>query len=445
VFICGFNLLRSGVAQMSAAIDDDPGRARRLGLAGGFAEGPTGSGPGGRAELWRRLWFTLGALIVYRLGTSLPLPGLDMLAWREFLSTSSSGILGLLDMFAGGAISGVSIFALGIMPYISAFIIVEVVSRIVPRLSSLASAGSPGRRRLNQYARILTVALAALQAAGIAFAPEGIYGLVTASGAVFEVTTVLTLVAGAIYVMWLAEQISARGIGNGAMVIFAFDIAGRLPRALTAGIEYVRMGDVEAIWLIGGIVMVAAIVWLVVVVEQAARRIAIHDPGGAIGVRSAIERYAQISLKPNPTGVFAPLAASVLAVPLSGLLAAMLPGLIPSVGIIGFLWLEALLIALFAVFFGLAAFSPEEMARQLQDSGGFVPGYRSGENTACHLRAVQSVLVGIGTVYLVAVCVGPQVIFVWLDAPLFIRGFEIFFVAWVMVRILEHGRVAAEA
>ncbi len=200
---------------MSAMIDEDRAEARRLRLASGFANGPPGGGD--PAEIWPRLWFTVGALIVYRIGSYLPIPGLDPLGVRAFFGTPETGLLGLLDMFAGGdTLRHFSIFALGIMPYISAFIIVQLVSHIMPRLRSLATEGAAGLRKLNQYARILTLALAALQAIGVAMAIESYPGLIIAPSLLFEATTVLALAAGAILVMWLAEQITVRGIGGGS-------------------------------------------------------------------------------------------------------------------------------------------------------------------------------------------------------------------------------------
>lgn len=277
-----------------------------------------------------------------------------------------------------GVVGHRSIFALGILPYISAFVIVELASRIVPRLGRLATGGPAGRRGLNQYARVIAVALAALQAAGVAFALQSLYGIAPAPGLLFEATTILTLVAGAIFVMWLAEQITARGLGSGALVILVCGIVSHLPFALAKLLDSVKTGDLDVRWLLGAPLMAAAVVPLVVVVERATRWITIYDPHGEMGVRAADGRYAHIGLKLNSTQVWAPIAAGILAAPLSGNIASagdrgtflyrhfMIGGS-------GYFLLYGLLIALFAVFFGLATFDPERIASKLKDSGGFVP------------------------------------------------------------------------
>ena len=428
---------------MSVMSDEDTAHAARPGFTGEFAGDPTRCGPGDRAELWQRLLFTLGALIVYRLGSYLPIPGVDLLAVSEFLRTSSSGFLGLLDLFTGGgAVGHLSIFALGILPYISAFIILELASRIVPRLGGMAAGGPTGRRRLNQYARFVTVALAVLQAVGVVFGLEGMFGVVPAPGFLFEATTVLTLVAGAIFVMWLAERITVRGLGNGALVILVCGIVSRLPFALAKLIDSVKTGDLDVRWLLGTLLITAAVVPLVVVVERATRRITIYDPRGEMGVRATDGRYTHIALKLNPAGVLAPIAASVLATPLLGVIASAggrgtLLYRDFAVGRSGHLLLTALLIALFAVFYGLVVLDPQQTARKLRDSGGFVPGYRPGEGTARYLRATQTTLAVIGAAYLVTVCVLPELFFRQFYMPLPFGGFPIFLLAWLMVRMLE--------
>ncbi|HZF33179.1 MAG TPA: preprotein translocase subunit SecY [Candidatus Angelobacter sp.] len=450
VSVCG--CLRSQLpdewemAPMSAMIDEDVAETGRVGLAGGFADGPPGGGHGDPAETWRRLWFTLLALIVYRIGTYLPIPGVDPLALVDFLRTSPSGVLGVLELFAGSAAHDeVSVLALGILPCISAFVIVELASRIVPRLGSMAAGGSTGRRRLNQYARILAVALAALQAFGVAFGLEGMFGVVPAPGLLFEATIVVTLVAGAIFVMWLAEQITVRGMGNGALVVLVCGIVSHLPFALSTLMESVKTGDLDSHWLLVMLLMTAAVVALVVVVERATRWITIYDPRGAIGARAPDSRYANIALKLNPTQVWAPIATGILAIPLSQTIGSaggrdsFLHGSF-MIGGGGYFSLYGLLIALFAVLFGLVTFDPAQIARTLKDSGGFVPGYRPGENTARHLRKIQTTLAVIGAAYLVAVCVLPDVIYRWAAVwPPFV-GYQLFLLTWLMVHILDQMR-----
>ncbi len=428
---------------MSAMIDEDRVAVPRRGLAGGFADGRSGGEP---AEMWRRFWFTLGALLVLRLGSYLPLPGLDPLGMRAFSSTHQTGLLGLLDMLAGGdVLRRLSILALGIMPYISAFIIVQLISHIVPRLRSLAAEGDAGRRRLNQYARILTVALAALQAFGVAMALESSPGLVMAPGFLFEAATILALAAGAIFVMWLAEQITVRGVGDGVLVILACGFLSHLPFALSGVIEWVKMGDLEGYWLLVTLLVIAAVVALVVLVERAERRIPIHDPGGEVGIGGPAGSYAHLVLKVNPTGIFAPLAASVLAKPLWDLVTGSTGhdtpflGHLASTGL-GYVLVDSVLIILFAIYFGLAIFDPEEIAKKLTDAGGWIPGFHPGENTARYLRRTQAVLALTGAIYLVAACVLPELIYVRFYLPLPFSGLELFLLAWVMVRIIERMR-----
>ncbi len=434
---------------MSAMIDEDRAEAPRLGLASGFADGPPGGGRGDPAERWRRLWFTLGALIVYRIGSYLPIPGIDLLAMADFLRTSSSGILGLLDLFAGmGVIGNLSIFALGILPYISAAVIVALASRIAPRLNSLAAGRPMGRRQMNQHARVITVLLAALQASGIAIALESYPGLVVAPGLLFEATTVLALSAGAVLVMWIAEQIAVRGIGNGALVIVVCSIVSHLPFDLSRLFDAVKTGDLNVRSVLGIVLMTAAVVPLVVLVERAARWITIYDPRGEVGVRAADGRYAQIALKLNPAYVWAPIAAGILATPLSGIVAsAGGRGTLLyehfMIGGSGYFLLYGLLIALFAVFFGVATFDAEQTARTLKDTGGFVPGYRPGENTARYLRTAQTALALFGAASLAVVCVLPDVIYRWVAIWPPLGGYQVFLLVWLMLRILDQMRPSA--
>lgn len=378
---------------MSVMIDEDPAKARRVGLADGFADGADGD----RAGTWRRLWFTLGALIIYRIGCYLPIPGLDLAAARRFQHIAS---------FIGGpSIPDQSILSLGIMPYISAFIIVQLVSRVVPRLRRLATEGGAGRSRVNHYARILTIALAALQAVGVATAFESVPGLVVVPDYLFEATTALALVAGAIFLMWLAEQIMVRGLGSGALVVLACSIVSELPFAMG---EFVRIGYLEGSWLLAALLLPAPVVALVVVVERAMRRIPVHDPGGEVGIGGGAGGYAHLPLRLNPTGVVAPLAASLLATPVWGLILSLggayagmsLMSRLANAGI-GHLLVNGLLIALFAVFFGLATFDPEGIAKKLKDSGGWIPGFRPGENAAGYLRRMQVAFALVGAIYLV--------------------------------------------
>jgi preprotein translocase subunit SecY len=424
---------------MSAVIDED--RAPRLGLAVGFAEGP----PGGGADLWRRLWFTLGALIVYRLGTYLPIPGIDPVAASEFFRASQGGIIGLLDMFAGGGIRRFSIFALGIMPYVSAFIMLQFAGVIAPGLRRLAAEGPTGRRALNQYARILTIAVAGLQAVGFAVAFESVRELVASPGHAFEVLAVVALAAGAILLMWLAEQITERGVGFGVLAILACGIASGLPFGISRLFEQVKTGDLDVHVLLVVPLVSAAVVALVAVVESAVRRIPIHGPGGEVGIDGAVGGYPHLTLRLNPTGILAPLAASVMAAPLWGIARALggrdAPWLERLAGSgIGYVLVEGLLIFFFAGVFGLAIFDPGQIAMKAPDSGGQFSGFRTDDSSARQLRWTQAVLALTGAVYLVVVCVLPSLIYRALHLVPPLGGIQLFLLAWVMVRFLEWAR-----
>jgi preprotein translocase subunit SecY len=430
---------------MSAMIDEDWAATPRLGLGTGFADGPPGGAD--RADLWRRIWFTIGALILYRLGGYLPIPGLDPQGIRELFGRDDWGVLGLLDLLTGGAMWRLSIFALGIAPYISAFIILQLVSAIAPRLGRLGAEGPAGRRAVNQYARILTVVIAGVQAVGVAFALEAMPGLVAAPSLLFEATAVLTLVTGTIFLMWLAEQITERGIGDGVLVILACGIVGRLPFDLSTLFEMVKTGDLEAYWPLATLLLMVAIIALVVVVERAVRWIPVHDPGKTISSGDSAGRYVHLALRLNPAGILAPLAASVLATPVWDLVLGAggrdTPFLshLASTGI-GYVLANGLLMVLFGVFFGLAVLDSAQIAKKLTDSGGWIPGFRSGENTARYLRRTQIILALIGTAYLVTACVLPELIYRRFYWPLPLPGLEFFLLAWVMVHILERVRPA---
>jgi preprotein translocase subunit SecY len=416
--------------------------ARRAGLAGGFSDGPSGGAE--PAEIWRRLCFTLVALIVYRLGGYIPMPGLDPQGMRELLGLGTGGILGLLDMFAGGATLRFSLFALGIMPYVSAFIIVQLVGAIVPGLRRLAGEGPAGRRAVNQYARLLALALAGLQAFGVASGLEAMPGLVAAPDILFKATTVLTLAAGTIFLMWLAEQITERGIGDGALLILACGIVGRLPFGVSMLFEMVRTGELEGYWPLPVLLLTAAVVALVVVVERAMRWIPVTDPGGAADVGAA-GGDAHLPLKLNPTGILAPLAAAVLTAPLwdiarslGGREASWLEDLARSG--VGYALVEGLLIFFFAVVFGLAAFDPEQIAAKPKETDGSLAGFRPGEDSNRRLRRTQTVLAFAGALYLLAVCVLPDLIYRGFRLLAPVHGFQLFLLAWLLLRVLDRVR-----
>jgi len=417
VFICDSNLLESGVAPMSAMIDEDGTGTPRRGNARGFAGGPPDGSPGDREDLWRRLLFTLGALVVYRVGHYLPIPGLDLAAIDA---------LRRIDFFAGGiSIPDLSIFSLGIMPYISAFIIVQLASRIFPRLG-----GSTERVRLGNLVRILTMALAAFEAAGAAASLESIAGVVIVPGPLFMLMTIVSLVAGTLFLMWLAEQITVHGIGDGALVILACSILGRLPFNLSQAFEAVRMGAVEIASVFGALSMVTVFLAFVVFVERSERRIPLYDPGYEIGQGRSPGRYSNVPLRINPAGVLPALAAAIFVAPLLQSIAAI--GGTEAIALryfsrgSGFDLLYGALIVVFAVYFNFAILEPRGAAKRPTESQDFP----------------RSLHVAVATCYVAAVCVLPLTIYRWTVWPFLLSGFQIFLVGWVMVRILERVRTS---
>lgn len=413
---------------MSVMIDEDPASAPRPGLAGGFEGGPPA---GVSAEIWRRLLFTLGVLFVYRIGSALPIPGLDLLAVRALFAARAAGILGLLDGIAGRGIQEVSIFALGIMPYVSAFIVVQLASFVVPKLGGLATDGAARQTRLNQYARILAAILAAFQAIGVASALAAVPEFVTMPGLLFEATTVVTLVAGALLLTWLAEQISARGLGSGALVILAFGVAGSLPHLLALALDMYHSGELELLWLIASLTMIAIVVAVVACVERAERRIPCSDPGRLDG--------HEIPAQPiNPAGVIPALAAGIFIAPLWASITSFGGGETTSAGYftgsVGYLPLYGALIIIFAAFFHSAMLNREG---RLVPSGEPLSGNGSVKGTAGLFQAPH---IALATVYATAVCVLPLLFFEWKHLPFVLSGFHIFLLAWLMVRILDHVR-----
>jgi preprotein translocase subunit SecY len=375
-------------------------------------------------ELKKRLLFTLGALLIYRLGTYLPLPGIDPLALAEFFKGQSSGIIGLLDMFAGGAVSRMSIFALNIMPYISASIIVQLLTSVSPKLEALKKEGESGRKKLNQYTRMGTVLLAAVQAFGVAQGlvnQEG--GLVITAPMLFTVSTVVTLTAGTVFLMWLGEQITARGVGNGTSLIIFSGIVAQLPAALWATFEQARTGDLDVFWVIALLVMAVAVIAFIVFMERAQRRLTVQFPKRQVGMRVTSGEMSHLPLKINTAGVIPPIfASSLLLLPLtfvnfsgSGGGAEWVQWLAINLGhgTPIYLALYVTLIVFFAFFYTAVVFNPVDTADNLKKNGGFIPGYRPGKSTAEYLDYVLTRLTVVGSAYLAFVCLLPELLIAW--------------------------------
>ena len=392
-------------------------------------------------ELQQRILFTLALLIVYRLGTYIPMPGIDPVALERFIEQTQTGILGVFNMFAGGAVERMAIFALGIMPYISASIIMQLLRSMVPKFEELHKEGEQGRKKLNQYTRYGTVVLAALQGYGIAVGLES-GGLALDPGLFFRISAVITLVGGTVLLMWLGEQITARGVGNGiSLIIFVGIIAG-LPTALAQLFEQGRTGALSAAVIIGIMVMAVALVAFVVFIERAQRRILIQYPQRQVGMRVYQGDRSHLPLKVNTAGVIpAIFASSLLLMPATvagfaaagggegGFLSAMAAYL--GRGQPLFLLLFTGMIVFFCFFYTAIVFNPEEVADNLKKYGGFVPGIRPGKRTAEYLDYVLTRLTVVGAAYLAFVCVLPEILVGNLSIPYYLGGTSLLIVVSV--------------
>ncbi|HUL08602.1 MAG TPA: preprotein translocase subunit SecY [Candidatus Acidoferrum sp.] len=397
-------------------------------------------------ELKKRLLFTLGALLVYRLGTYLPLPGLDPVEVAKFFQSQSNGIIGLLDMFAGGAVSRMSIFALNIMPYISASIIVQLLSSVSPKLEALKKEGEAGRKKLNQYTRMGTVFLAALQAFGVA---QGLISsnsggnLVLVHGAFFTVSTVITLTAGTIFLMWLGEQITSRGVGNGTSLIIFAGIVARLPFALNTTFQQVKTGDLDIFVVFALLVMAVAVITFIVFMERAQRRLVVQFPKRQVGMRVTSGEMSHLPLKINSSGVIPPIfASSLLLLPLTFVNFAgankggdIVQWLARNLGhgTPLYLALYVALIVFFAFFYTAVVFNPADTAENLKKNGGFIPGYRPGKNTAEYLDYVLTRLTVVGSAYLAVVCLLPELLIAWKHLSFYFGGTSLLIVVSVMM------------
>jgi preprotein translocase subunit SecY len=391
-------------------------------------------------DLKKRIWFTLGALIVYRLGTYIPIPGIDAAELARFAAQNSTGILGWVNGLAGGALGRMAIFALNIMPYISASIIIQLLTTVSPHLEQLKKEGEQGRKRINQYTRYGTVILAALQAYGIAVGLEGQAGLVAEPGLFFRASTVITLTGGTIFLMWMGEQITARGIGNGtSLIIFAGIVAG-LPSGIAAMLELGRTGQLSMFVIFGILVMALLVVAFIVFVERAQRRLLIQYPKRQVGNKMFQGDSSHLPLKLNTAGVIPPIfASSLLLLPIT--VANFTRGQGPDwlnalTALLGhgqplFLFLYALLIIFFAFFYTSIMFNPKETADNLKKYGGFIPGIRPGERTAEYIDYVLTRITVIGGIYLVVVCLLPEFLIGYTGMPFYFGGTSLLIVVSV--------------
>jgi preprotein translocase subunit SecY len=383
-------------------------------------------------DLKRRLWFLLGALIVYRIGTHIPVPGINASVLDELFRSQQGGILGLLNVFSGGALSRFSIFALGIMPYISASIIMQLCTVIVPSMEALKKEGEAGRRKITQYTRYATLGLSFFQAFAIAAALEAQAGLVIEPGLAFRVVSAVTLVTGTMFLMWLGEQITERGLGNGISLIIFAGIAAGLPRAIGQTLEQGRTGAYSWLLIIGIAALVVAVTAFVVFVERALRKILVNYAKRQVGNKVYQGQSSHLPLKLNMAGVIPPIfASSIILFPatlaqwvgtgentiwIRDLAATLAPGQ-PVHEI-----LYAAAIIFFCFFYTALQYNPRDTADNLKKSGAFIPGYRPGEQTAKYLEKITLRLTLLGSIYLVVVCFIPNFLIAWKNVPFYFGG-----------------------
>ncbi len=391
-------------------------------------------------ELKKRIWFTLGALLVYRLGTYIPLPGIDPAAWEQIFRTNAGGILGVFNMFAGGGIHRMAIFALNIMPYISASIIIQLMTTVSPELERLKKEGEQGRKVMNQYTRYLTVGLAAVQSYGISVGLEGFGQTVTDPGLFFRISTVITLTGGTMFLMWLGEQVTSRGIGNGISLIILAGIVAELPSAIAGTLELGRQGALSTGLILVVVVMAVAVIAFIVFMERAQRRLLIQYPKRQVGNRMFEGQSSHLPLKLNTSGVIPPIfASSLLLLPttVANFNAGQIPDWLATItaqlghGRPLFLVLYVALIVFFAFFYTAIVFNPTETAENLKKHGGFIPGIRPGERTAEYIDYVLSRITVIGAAYLAIVCVLPEILISYAAVPFYFGGTSLLIVVSV--------------
>jgi len=405
---------------------------------------------GKATDLRNRILFTLGLLIVYRLGTFIPVPGIDGAALREFMEQAGQGIGGMVSMFTGGALGRMGILALGIMPYISASIIVQLLTAMVPSLEQLKKEGEQGRKKINQYTRFGTVALATVQAYGLAVSLEA-GDLATDPGLYFRFSTMITLVGGTMFLMWLGEQITARGIGNGISLIIFVGIIAEVPAAIAQFFASGRSGSVSPAVIVGVLIMVIVTITFVVFMERALRKIHIQYPRRQVGMKMYDGGASHLPIKVNPAGVIpAIFASSLLLLPvtittfssgaasgpvMSWLLANFGPGQ-PL-----YLLFFVSMIVFFAYFYTFnVSFKPDEVADNLKNQNGFVPGIRPGKKTAEYLEYVVNRVLVLGSAYLAAVCLLPEILRGQFAIPFYFGGTSVLIVVSVTMDTIQQAQ-----
>ena len=398
-------------------------------------------------DLWRRLWFLLGALVVYRIGAHIPVPGIDPAKLAELFQSQQGGILGIFNLFSGGALSRFTIFALGIMPYISSSIIMQLMTIAVPTLEALKKEGEAGRRKITQYTRYGTLVLALVQGLGIAIALESQRELVIDPGMLFRLTTVMTLVTGTMFLMWLGEQITERGLGNGISIIIFAGIAAGLPTSLGGLFELVRTGamhPVSALFICALVVLVTA---FVVFVERGQRKILVNYAKRQVGNKVYGGQSSHLPLKLNMSGVIPPIFASSII-----LFPATVAGWFGSGD--GMIWLKdfaatlapgqpiyvmlyAAAIIFFCFFYTALVFNSRETADNLKKSGAFVPGIRPGDQTARYIDKILMRLTLAGAVYVTSVCLLPEFLILRYSVPFYFGGTSLLIIVVVTMDFMS--------
>jgi len=396
-------------------------------------------------DLKKRIWFTLAALVVYRLGTWIPLPGVDPHVLGELFKQNGGGILGMFDMLAGGALHRMTIFALNIMPYITASIIIQLMTSVIPSLEATKKEGEAGRKKINQYTRYLTLAIATVQAYGMALGLESMSGpagsaVYMESHLVFRFSAVCTLVGGTLFLMWLGEQITARGIGQGTSLIIMAGIVAELPAAIGSTLELGRTGALPVLVILGILLMSILVIAFIVFLERAQRRIIVQYPKRQVGNKVFGGDSSHLPLKVNTSGVIPPIfASSVLLMPATVAQLSAQGGpewLTSAAALMGhgqplYVGMYVALIMFFAFFYTSVVFNPVDTAENLKKHGGFVPGIRPGKNTADYLDYVLTRLTVVGAIYLAALSVLPEVLISKFSLPFYFGGTSLLIVVSV--------------
>ena len=390
-------------------------------------------------DLKNRILFTILILIIYRLGTYVPLAGIDPSALKEIMASSQKGLLGMFNMFSGGAVTRMAIFALGIMPYISSSIIVQLLTGVTDYFKNLKSQGEFGRKKITQYTRYGTVLLALVQGYGVSVSLENSQGIVLEPGIYFRFVTTVTLLTGTVFLMWLGEQITSRGVGNGISLIIFSGIVAEIPRALASTFELGRTGALSSLVIIGVIILLLVAIYFIVFVERAQRRVVVQYPKRQVGNKMYGGESSYLPLRVNTAGVIPAIFASallLLPITLSNFSTDSSSFMIGITSMLGqgkplYMLIYAGGIVFFSFFYTSIIFNPNETAENLRKHGGFIPGIRPGERTAFFINDLLIKLTTIGSTYLVIICLMPEVLIANYPIPFYLGGTSLLIVVVV--------------